>query len=184
MFRFFRKRSFERDLEEELRAHIEIEARLLEERGLSRQQAEAQARHSFGNRTRIAEDMREAWQWRWLDQLLQDLRYAWRSLRRSPAFTIAAVLSLALGIGAGTSIFSIADTVFLRPLPYAHPEQLTWVANRFPGMGIEFLASPDYVAWRRDNSVFQQLAATQVHGGETMLLNGSDPAEVHAVRVS
>jgi hypothetical protein len=145
---FFRKRSLELDVDEELRAHIEIEARLLEERGLSREQAEASARQSFGNRTRIAEDMRAAWQWRWLDCLLQDLRYAARSLRHSPAFTIAAVLSLALGIGAGTAVFSIADTVFLRPLPYAHPEQLAWVANRFPGMGIEFLASPDYVAWQ------------------------------------
>ncbi len=185
MFRyFFRKRSLELDLDEELRAHIEIEARLLEERGLSREQAEARARQSFGNRTRIAEDMRAAWQWRWLDCLLQDLRYASRSLRHSPAFTIAAVLSLALGIGAGTAVFSIADTVFLRPLPYAHPEQLAWVANRFPGMGIEFLASPDYVAWRRDDKVFRELAATQAQGGETMLLNGSDPAEVHVLRVS
>jgi len=119
------------------------------------------------------------------DRLSQDLRYAARTLLHNPAFAVSAVLSLALGIGASTAVFSIADTVFLRPLPYMHPKQLMWVANRFPGMAAtEFLASPDYVAWRRDNHVFQELAATQAHGGETMLLNGSEPAEVHAVRVS
>jgi predicted permease len=182
--RMFRKKSFELDLDEELEAHLEIEARLLMERGLSPEAAMLKARRTFGNRTQIAESTREAWGWEWLDRLLQDLRYAARTLRHSPAFTIAAVLSLGLGIGGSTAVFSIADSVFLRPLPYPHPEQLAWVANKFPGMDTEFLASPDYVAWRRDNRVFQQLAATQARGGETMLLNGSDPAEVHVVKVS
>ncbi len=183
--RFSRRRSVERELDDELQAHLDIETKLLMDRGLSREEAEMQARSSFGNRTRIAEDARQAWHWIWLDRFSQDLRYAARTLLRSPAFTVASILSLALGIGASTAVFSIADTVLLRPLPYPHPDQLVWVANRFPGAaGPEFLASPDYVAWRRDNHVFQQLAATQAHGGETMLLNGSKPAEVHAVRVS
>ena len=120
----------------------------------------------------------------WLDRLSQDLHYAVRSLRRSPMFTVSAILSLALGIGASTTVFSIADTVFLRPLPYANPQQLMWVGVRFSRMQMEFLASPDYVAWRRDNRVFESLAATQARGGETMLLNGPNAQEVHAVKVS
>ena len=100
------------------------------------------------------------------------------------AFTFAAVLSIALGIGAGTAVYSIADTVFLRPLPYQNPEQLMWVAIHFQKMQMEFLGSPEYVAWRRDNDVFQSLAATQASPGETMLLNGENAAEVHNARVS
>jgi putative ABC transport system permease protein len=182
--RIFRRKSLDRDLDEELQAHLDIEARLLTERGVARESALKQARRSFGNRTQVSESAREAWGWGWLDRLFQDLRYAARSLRHSPSFTIAAILSLTLGIGAGTAVFSIADTVFLRPLPYSHPDRLVWVATRFPSIGAEFLASPDYVAWRRDNTVFQQMAATQAHGGQTMLLNGSEPAEVNDVRVS
>jgi putative ABC transport system permease protein len=81
-------------------------------------------------------------------------------------------------------VYSIADTVFLRPLPYEHPEQLIWVAVHFQKMRMEFLGSPEYVTWRRDNDVFQSLAATQASPGETMLLNGENAAEVHNARVS
>lgn len=79
---------------------------------------------------------------------------------------------------------SIADTVFLRPLPYKDPEQLMWVAVRFTQMKMEFVASPEYVTWRRDNDVFQSLAATQGSPGQTMLLNGSRLAEIRDARVS
>jgi len=119
-------------------------------------------------------------------QLWQDLRYAARVLRREPSFTIAAVLSLALGIGATTAVFSIADTVFLRPLPYTDARQLVWVAIRFPSMenGLEIVPSPDYVAWRRDNRVFQELAAGQGSMSSLKLLGGPEPAEVRAGVVS
>ena len=81
-------------------------------------------------------------------------------------------------------MFSIADAVFLRPLPYQHPAQLLWVGTRFPGMNTEFLASPDYVSWRRDNRVFQSLAASQAQGSQQVLLNGSHPEQIYSVRVS
>ncbi|HTS48209.1 MAG TPA: ABC transporter permease [Bryobacteraceae bacterium] len=114
----------------------------------------------------------------------QDLRYAARALSRSLGFSVAAILSLALGIGASTLVFSIADTVFLRPLPYPYPDRLLWVAIDFPTTKAEFVPSPDYVAWRRDNRVFEQLAAAQAHFGGTMILTDEQPTEVRAWGVS
>ncbi len=119
--------------------------------------------------------MRGAW---------QDWRYSARILRLSPGFSVAAILSLALGIGASTAVFSIADTVFLRPLPYPDAARLTWVAIRFPDIKAAFVPSPDYVAWRRENRVFEQLGATQAGGNTLMVMNSPEPAEVHAARVS
>jgi hypothetical protein len=171
------------NLDEELQAHLEIETRqLMEQRGCSREEAESLARKAFGNRTLVAEVTREMWGLAWVERTWQDLRYALRVLHHSPGFSIAVIFSLALGIGASTAVFSIADTVFLRPLPYSDPNALLWVSVHFPGR--EFLLSPDYVAWRRDNHVFDQLAATQASDGDNMILNGSDPAEVNARRVS
>jgi putative ABC transport system permease protein len=184
MWRFFKKQATDADLEEELQAHLAIEAKQLMDCGLPRDQAEIDARRLFGNRALVMESTREAHGYAGVARLWQDVRYAARVLRRAPAFTVAAVLSLALGIGATTAVFSIADTVFLRPLPYADSGRLVWVAVRDPSIDLEFLASPDYVAWRRDNHVFENLAATQASLSSTMLLGGSDPAEVHAARVS
>ncbi len=182
--RIFGKRFRNQEIDEEFEAHLALESNLLQERGVSREQADMRARRSFGNRLRLAEEAREAWVWGWLDRLSQDLRYATRTLLRNPAFSLAAVLSIALGIGAGTAMYSIADTVLLRPLPYKNPEQLMWVAMRFPQMRMEFLGSPDYVAWRRDHNTFQSMAATQVSGSQTMLLNGDNAVEVSDARVS
>ena len=188
MWRFFKRHASDADLEEELQAHIEIETKQLMSRGQPRAQAEMGARRQFGqqfgSQALVMEATRETRGHGGYRQVWQDIRYAARVLRRGPAFTVAAVLSLALGIGATTAVFSIADTVFLRPLPYADSGQLVWVAIRYPGIDFEFVPSPDYVAWRRDNHVFQELAATQAHFSSTMLLGGSDPAEVHAARVS
>jgi len=170
------------DLEEELQAHLEIETRQLMERGLTRKQAETEALRLFGSRALVMEATREARGHGGIARLARDLRYAARVLGRTRAFTAAAVLSLALGIGATTAVFSIADTVYLRPLPYADADRLVWVAIRYGGL--EFLASPDYVEWRRDNRVFQALGATQASFMTTMVLGGPDPAEVHAAKVS
>src|ERR1700753_2461141 len=123
------------DLNEELQAHLEIEIQqLMEQRGCSREEAELLARQSFGNRTLVAEVTRNMWGFAWMERTWQDLRYALRVLRHSPGFSVAVILSLALGIGASTAVFSIADTVFLRPLPYSDPARLVWVSVRFPTM--------------------------------------------------
>jgi putative ABC transport system permease protein len=182
--RVFRKKSRDEDLDEELRFHVETEANQLMERGYSRDEAERRAREMFGNRTLIAEVTREKTGPVWFGRVWQDLRYAARVFRQSPWFSVAAVMSLALGIGASTAVFSIADTVFLRPLPYRDPGRLMWVAIRFPGNGTEFVPSPDFVAWRRDNRTFQELSATQFNCCGAMIMNGTDAAQVFAARVS
>src|SRR5579875_2208009 len=120
----------------------------------------------------------------WLDHIAQDVRHAARALRKAPAFTLAAIVSLALGIAASSTVFSVADTIYLRPLPYPDANRLVWVAIHFPDIKAEFLPSPDYVVWRRDNRVFSQLAATQANGPQPMVLNYPEPAEVHVARVS
>lgn len=172
------------EINEEFEVHLALESKVLEERGLSREEAESIARRTFGNKSLLAEQTREAWVWSWFDRLSQDLRYAARTLLHHRAFTLAAILSIALGIGAGTAVYSIADTVFLRPLPYKNPDRLMWVSIHFTRMKMEFLGSPEYVAWRRDNHVFENLAATQASPGRTMLLNNTNPAEVHIEGVS
>src|SRR5579864_4853332 len=180
--RLLGKHTSDADLEEELQAHLAIEMKQLMERGVSRDQAETAARRLFGNQALVMEVSREIRGHGGLARFWQDLRYAARVLRRGPAFTVAAVLSLALGIGATTAVFSIADTIFLRPLPYADAGRLVWVAIHYSSL--EFVPSPDYVAWRRDNRVFQQLAATQAGAYNFMVLGGPDPVEVRAARVS
>jgi len=182
MWRIFGVRKREAELDEELEAHIEIEARQGELEGLSHEEALAQARRTFGNRTLVAELTRESWGPRWPTGIRQDLNYALRSGRRTPAFSAAVVLSLALGIGAATVIFSVADTVYLRPLPYPAPHELMFVAMRM--FGLEMVTSPDYVAWRRDHSEFRELAAMQFQGGRAATLEGAEPVEVHTTRVS
>src|SRR5271163_3943363 len=127
-WKFFRKRASDSDLEEEFLAHLEIETKHLMEHGLAREPAELEARRLFGNRTRVLELTRDARGRSRFAGIGQDMRYAARVLRREPVFTFAAILSLALGIGASTAVFSIADTIFLRPLPYSDAGQLVWVA--------------------------------------------------------
>jgi putative ABC transport system permease protein len=130
--RLFPQRASDADLDDEFAAHLEIETRQLMERGMTREQAEVEARRLFGSRALIAENTREVLGFAAFDRLWQDVRYAVRVLRRAPAFTAAAVLSLALGIGATTAVFSIADTVFLRPLPYADSGRLVWLGSISP----------------------------------------------------
>jgi predicted permease len=179
---FFGRRKRDDELDEELQAHVDIETKRLMGEGLGRAEAEKEARRQFGSRALVAELTRESWGARWITGVWQDLTYAARSARRSPGFSAAAVLSLALGIGATTVVFSVADTVYLRPLPYRAPQELMFVAMRI--FGAEFVLSPDYVAWRRDHAAFQELAAMQRSGGQSAILGRTNPAEVRNLRVS
>ena len=122
-----RRSQVESELDEEVRFHVETRARELEQSGTPRPAALSQAGREFGHATVIREDMREAWQFRWLERLRRDLTYAARSLARTPAFALTAIACLALGIGANTAIFTVTSALLLRPFPYSDPQQLVSV---------------------------------------------------------
>src|SRR2546425_1939872 len=125
-----RKRMLE-ELDADIREHIERETQDNIERGMSPEEARYAALRKFGNVTRVKEETREVWSLVWLEQLLQDIRVGLRMLRNAPGFAAIAILTLALGIGANTAIFSLIDQVMLRLLPVRNPSELLVVREQF-----------------------------------------------------
>jgi putative ABC transport system permease protein len=145
-------------LDEEIRAHLNMAAREREERGESAGDARAAARREFGNVGLVKETTRDMWGWASLERLWQDVRYGLRMMRRSPGFTAVAVLTLALGIGATTAIFSVVDAVLLRPLPFRAPGQLVQLWETESAPGSYPLTGADYIDWRAQNQSFEDMA--------------------------
>lgn len=176
------RRQFETDLEEEMRLHLELRQQQQMECGMAPEDARVAARRGFGNVTSLKEKSRLAWGWEWFEQLAQDMRYALRMLRKSPGFAAIAILTLALGIGANTSLFSVVNGVLLNPLPYPHPEQVVTLLGWFPGYGESSIPYLDFLDWVRLNQTFSSLAA---YRRDSFNLTGQGDAEqVTAMDVS
>ncbi len=147
------------ELDEEIRAHLEAAVRERIARGESRAQAEAAARREFGNVALVKDVTRDAWGWTSLDQFAQDVRYGLRQLRRNPGFTMVAVLTLALGIGANTAIFSTVNAVMFRPLPVQSPSEIVSFRNAADTGMFDAFSYPNYRDVRDRNHVFSDLIA-------------------------
>ena len=180
----FWRRSRQEELRDEIASHLQMAARERVERGETSQQAEQSARREFGNADLVREVTRDQWAWRWLETLFQDLRYALRILRKSPGFTAVAVLTLALGIGANTAIFSIVDAVLLRPLPFKDPSHLVVLHEGIPKMGYPKMdfAVPDLAVFLRAQKSFSAIAAFQTKHVD--ISGGGEPERVNATRAS
>ncbi|HLZ51528.1 MAG TPA: ABC transporter permease [Candidatus Acidoferrum sp.] len=159
----WRKR--ERELEKEIQHHLRMAETERAERGASARDAQAGARREFGNVGLVKEVTRDTWGWRWLEDLYEDTRYGLRNLRKSLGFTVVTVLTLALGIGANTAIFSVVDAVLFRALPYRDAARLVWATNFVSSQGQNFVFTDVYTGWRTQNQAFENIAAY------------SDPAE-------
>ncbi|HEX5437842.1 MAG TPA: ABC transporter permease [Gemmatimonadaceae bacterium] len=175
------RRRVDAELDEELRFHVEMATAERAQHGMSPAEARTQALRDFGGLERFKEDCRDVRGTRLLTDFAQDVRYALRTLRKSPGFTTVVVLTLALAIGANTAIFSVVNGVLLRPLPYAHPGQLVmvWEADRFSGTTREDASVPDYFDFRARNHVFTDVAAF-AEQPLTLTRAGAEPQHVVA----
>jgi len=135
--RIFKRRRLYEDLSEEIHGHLDEKTNELIDNGMPAEQAALVARREFGNVTVIEERGRETWHWVWLEALLADVHYGVRSLRKNPGFTFVVILTLALGIGANSAIFSLVNAVLLRPLPFAKPDRVVSLSrnNYYPQAG-------------------------------------------------
>src|SRR5580693_2426539 len=162
--RLFSRRRVFGELSEEIRAHLEEKIEQLVEGGMSRKEAEAAARREFGNVTLVEEDARGVWRWLSIENLFADVRYSLRMLRRNPIFTAVGLLTIAIGIGANAAVFSVVNSVLLKPLNYPKAEELVSLHQTAPGAAglADFenglLLSPSmYFTYAEQNRTFQSL---------------------------
>src|SRR5262249_40775397 len=154
-----RRGKIEREMDAEMRFHLEMETAENVRRGMSEEDARRAALRDFGGVERVKEAYRDVSRFRRLEEFWQDARYGARMLLKRPGFTFVAALALAVGIGASTAIFSVVNAVLLKPLPYYDPQRLVWVSEAWPSMNNEFVLSPDYIEWGAQSNAFEHLVA-------------------------
>jgi predicted permease len=173
--KFLRRRNERQEnLEQEIAGHLQMAKQDRVDRGESEQQAASTARREFGNVSLVRQVTRDQWGWLWIEEFLQDLRYGVRTLRKNPGFTAIAILTLALGIGANTSLFTVVNAVLLNPLPYPQPEQLITLHESKPNFQAGSISYPNFRDWQKDNHTFSSMAVTR---GTSFTVTGLGEAE-------
>jgi predicted permease len=159
MLSLLRRGKYEREMEEEMRFHLEMQVEQNRAAGMAAEEAHYAARRQFGNQTWLKEASREMWSLNLIETLIQDLRYGARRLMGSPGFALIAVITLSLGIGATTAIFSVVNGVLLKPLPYPQPEELVAVKLTAQGLGNKdfSVSASDYFIFREQSGAFQEI---------------------------
>jgi len=170
----------EAELREEIQFHLEEEAERCQEDGLGEDEARWAAHRELGNLALVEENTRAEWGWARLEQLVRDAGYGLRQVSRNPGFSTVAIATLALGIGGITAMFSVFDTILIRPLPYVDADRLVMIWDDLSGEGRSghMPAPAEWLEWRRYNTVFTDIAATQP--GDATLSGDSEPEQVPA----
>src|SRR5262247_546781 len=183
LYGLLRKNRIEQEMEDEMRFHLRMRARENIERGMGPEEAEREAGWRFGNVGRIKDLARDIKGGGLMETLLQDLRYGARMLRKSPGFTAVAALTLALGIGANTAIFSVVNAVLLRPLPYKDEDRLVWLwETRLPEVPGTNPSPANFLDWQKQNKVFEQLEAMNVR--DFNLIGGANPERIRGMVIT
>ena len=179
-----RRSRVEGEMDVELRAHMESYAEDLMRGGISREEAQRRARMEFGGVERVKEECRESRGVHFVESLTQDLRFALRMLRKSPGFTAVAVLTLALGVGANSAIFSFVYGILLAPLPYKNPSRLIVLNETTPRVGMVSVSYPNFLDWRAQSREFSQFAAAYSVGFNLAAVGISQPENISGEAVS
>jgi putative ABC transport system permease protein len=181
----FRQRTEEQEFDQELHSHLALLTERYVRQGMTEKDARSAAARQFGGATQLKEDLRERRTFPLFENILQDTRYALRQLRKSPAFSFTAVLTLALGIGANTAVFSVVYAVLLHPLPFKNADRLTMVWEQSPHRGWyhNVVSAANFNDWKKENHVFADMAL--VDPFPTFNLTGSgEPVEIQAEQVT
>ncbi|MGD0305030.1 MAG: ABC transporter permease [Candidatus Acidiferrales bacterium] len=185
--KFFRRDEWDAERAREMEAHLDHEADEGVARGMSREEARFAAKRKLGNETRVREEIYEMNTLGFIETLWQDVRYAVRMLRKSPGYAAVAIFTLALGIGANTTVFSVINTVLLRPLPFPRADRLAllWKVDIHDAKGTNVLSAPDFHDWQRDTDAFESMAIFDSGGtGYNLSESGGEPERVSGLRVS
>jgi predicted permease len=179
----FRRRHAAAELDEEMRFHLEMEEHANLRKGMTPEEARRQAVISFGGEDWFAERVRDVWWGAWIEDLMRDLRFGARNLRRRPAFAVAAVVTLSVGIGMTTTMFALVDSVLLRPLPGSNAEGIVYLELRNDDGGITASPTPQFLRMLRENaSSFSRIEAYTTE--EFAVTVGGEPVRARGAHVS